>query len=130
MAGIEVANRPDGSLIAIIADEDTITGFLLAGVGNVDVRRKQNYLVVDSKTPTKLIEETFKEFTNREEIAIVLISQYIANIIRYAVDSYHKTLPAILEIPSKDHPYDAAQDSILSRVKHMFGAEAAASERR
>lgn len=28
--------------------QDTITGFLLAGVGNVDLRRKTNYLVVDS----------------------------------------------------------------------------------
>ncbi|KAL5984419.1 hypothetical protein ACLOJK_018524 [Asimina triloba] len=28
---------------------DTITGFLLAGVGNVDLRMKTNYLIVDSK---------------------------------------------------------------------------------
>eukprot|EP00897_Mesotaenium_endlicherianum_P009469 jgi/Mesen1/8550/ME000484S07928 len=117
------ASRPDGSLIAIIADEDTITGFLLAGVGNVDLRRKKNFLVVDSKTSVKLIEETFKEFTAREDVAIVLISQYIANMIRYALDSYTKTLPAILEIPSKDHPYDPNQDSILSRVKHMFSGD-------
>lgn len=27
--------------------QDTITGFLLAGVGNVDLRRKTNYLIVD-----------------------------------------------------------------------------------
>ena len=29
--------------------------------------------------------------------------------------------PAILEIPSKDQPYDPSQDSILRRVKFMFG---------
>jgi hypothetical protein len=28
--------------------QDTITGFLLSGVGNVDIRKKTNYLVVDS----------------------------------------------------------------------------------
>lgn len=28
--------------------QDTITGFLLAGVGNVDVRKKTNFLLVDS----------------------------------------------------------------------------------
>ena len=28
--------------------QDTITGFLLAGVGNVDLRKKRNYLVVDA----------------------------------------------------------------------------------
>ena len=30
-------------------------------------------------------------------------------------------VPAILEIPSKEHPYDPSQDSILARVKFMFG---------
>jgi V-type H+-transporting ATPase subunit F len=32
----------------MIADEDTVVGFLMAGVGNVDIRRKTNYLIVDS----------------------------------------------------------------------------------
>ncbi|KAL3677182.1 hypothetical protein R1sor_027130 [Riccia sorocarpa] len=122
MAAAQATSR-SSSLIAIIGDEDTVTGFLLAGVGNVDLRRKTNYLVVDNKTTVKAIEEAFKDFTNREDVAIVLISQYIANMIRYQIDSYNKPLPAILEIPSKDHPYDASQDSILSRVKHMFSAD-------
>ena len=30
--------------------QDTVTGFLLAGVGNVDARRKTNFLIVDSST--------------------------------------------------------------------------------
>uniref|UniRef100_A0A2P2KHU9 Uncharacterized protein MANES_07G050600 n=1 Tax=Rhizophora mucronata TaxID=61149 RepID=A0A2P2KHU9_RHIMU len=77
-----MANKPpiptiNSALIAMIADEDTVVGFLLAGVGNVDLRRKTNYLIVDSKTTIKQIEEAFKEFTTREDIAIVLISQYL-----------------------------------------------------
>jgi vacuolar-type H+-ATPase subunit F/Vma7 len=28
--------------------QDTVTGFLLAGVGNSDIRKKTNFLVVDS----------------------------------------------------------------------------------
>ncbi|XP_057415262.1 V-type proton ATPase subunit F [Lotus japonicus] len=118
------------SLIAMIADEDTIVGFLLAGVGNVDIRRKTNYLIVDSKTTVKQIEDAFKEFTTRDDIAIVLISQYVANMVRFLVDSYNKPVPAILEIPSKDHPYDPAHDSVLSRVKYLFSAESVASDRR
>jgi len=47
----------------------------------------------------------------------------IANMVRFMIDSYSKPLPAILEIPSKDHPYDPNQDSILSRVKHMFSSD-------
>lgn len=132
---IRMANKvnipsKNSALIAMIADEDTVTGLLMAGVGNVDLRRKTNYLIVDSKTTIKQVEEAFKEFTAREDIAIVLISQYIANMIRFLVDSYNKPVPAILEIPSKDHPYDPAHDSVLSRVKYLFSAESVASGRR
>ncbi|CAL5433075.1 unnamed protein product [Camellia sinensis] len=129
----------NSALIAMIADEssstmyyegDTVTGFLLAGVGNVDLQRKTNYLIVDSKTTVKQIEDAFKEFTTREDIAIVMISQFVANMIRFLVDSYNKPVPAILEIPSKDHPYDPTHDSVLSRVKYLFSAESVASGRR
>eukprot|EP00850_Spirogloea_muscicola_P016829 SM000140S00578 [mRNA] locus=s140:85100:86254:+ [translate_table: standard] len=101
-AGGGGAARADGSLIAMIADETT----------------------------TRAIEDSFRDFTSREDVAIVLISQYVANMIRYAIDSYSKTLPAILEIPSKEHPYDPAQDSILSRVKHMFSSDPGGSSTR
>ena len=30
-------------------------------------------------------------------------------------------VPAVLEIPSKDSPYDPNQDSLLLRVKHLLG---------
>ncbi|KAH9687870.1 V-type proton ATPase subunit F [Citrus sinensis] len=138
MAGRAQIATKSSALIAMIADEfgvvllcwDTVTGFLLAGVGNVDLRRKTNYLIVDSKTTVKAIEDAFKEFTTKEDIAIVLISQYVANMIRFLVDSYNKPIPAILEIPSKDHPYDPAHDSVLSRVKNLFSAESVASGRR
>ncbi|VFQ82600.1 unnamed protein product [Cuscuta campestris] len=83
MANVSQIRPNNSALIAMIADEDTITGFLLAGVGNVDLRRKTNYLIVDSKTTAKQIEDAFKEFTTREDIAIVLISQYVANMIRF-----------------------------------------------
>ncbi|ONK65851.1 uncharacterized protein A4U43_C06F1620 [Asparagus officinalis] len=126
MAGRAQIQTNNSALIAMIADEDTITGFLMAGVGNVDLRRKTNYLIVDSKTAMKTIEDAFREFTSKDDIAIVLISQYVANMIRFLVDSYDKPIPAILEIPSKNHPYDPAHDSVLSRVKYLFSAESVA----
>ncbi|CAK9157313.1 unnamed protein product [Ilex paraguariensis] len=82
------------------------------------------------ETTAKQIEDAFKEFTARENIAIVLISQYVANMIRFLVDSYNMPIPAILEIPSKDQPYDPAHDSVLSRVKYLFSSESVASGRR
>ncbi|CAE6139994.1 unnamed protein product [Arabidopsis lyrata] len=123
MAGRAPIPARNSALIAMIADEDTVVGFLMAGVGNVDIRRKTNYLIVDSKTTVRQIEDAFKEFSARDDIAIILLSQYIANMIRFLVDSYNKPVPAILEIPSKDHPYDPAHDSVLSRVKYLFSAE-------
>ncbi|XP_035550424.1 V-type proton ATPase subunit F-like isoform X2 [Juglans regia] len=110
MASRAQIHTSNSALIAMIADEDTVVGFLLAGVGNVDLRRKANYLIVDSKTTIKQIEDAFKEFTTREDIAVMLISQYVANMIRFLVDSYNRPVPAILEIPSKDHPYDPTHD--------------------
>ena len=60
----------------------------------------------------------------------LLVDFQVANMIRFIVDSYNNPVPAILEIPSKDHPYDPSHDSILSRVKYLFSAESVASGRR
>ena len=77
-----------GSLIAVIGDEDTVTGMLLAGVGNVDARRTSNFMVVDSKTSAGQIEEAFLRFTKRSDVAVLLINQYIASQIRQTVDAF------------------------------------------
>lgn len=37
-------------LLAMIGDDDTITGLLLAGCGNVDEKKQKNFLVVDAST--------------------------------------------------------------------------------
>lgn len=83
-----MAADQEGALVAVIADEDTITGFLLAGVGDVDIRKRSNFLLVDSKTTVRTIEAAFKDFTSRDDIAIILISQPIANMIRNVVANY------------------------------------------
>ncbi|XP_027769320.1 V-type proton ATPase subunit F-like isoform X5 [Solanum pennellii] len=71
----------NSAFIVMSADEDTITGFLLAGVGNVDLRRKTKYMIVNSNISVKQIGDAFIEFTTREDIAIPLISQYIKRLI-------------------------------------------------
>lgn len=113
------------SLLAVIADEDSVTGLLLAGVGQVsnEAGKETNFLtVVPGKTSEEEIEEAFELFTSeRDDIAILLINQHIADLIRHRVDSYTKAFPAILEIPSKDHPYDPEKDSILKKVRRLFG---------
>jgi V-type H+-transporting ATPase subunit F len=69
---------------------------------------------------------------------LFLISIQIAEKIRPTVDKYQQAFPALLEIPSKDHPYgtlsatvlkdsltipnpDPSKDSVLKRVQKLFG---------
>ncbi|KAG5648214.1 H(+)-transporting V1 sector ATPase subunit F [Asterophora parasitica] len=111
----------DRNLIAVIGDEDSITGVLLAGVGHINEQQKKNFLVVDAKTQVSTIESAFQEFTERKDIAILLINQHIAEKIRPTVDKYQQAFPALLEIPAKDHPYDPSKDSVLKRVQKLFG---------
>lgn len=43
--------------------------------------------------------------------------QQVAEMIRHVIDGHTQPIPSVLEIPSKDHPYDASKDSILRRAK-------------
>lgn len=113
------------TLIAAIADEDSITGLLLAGIGQVsnEGNKEANFLtVIPDKTSTEEVEKAFEKFTSeRDDVAILLINQHIAESIRYRLDTFTKAFPAILEIPSKEHPYDPERDTILKRVRRLFG---------
>ena len=70
-----------------------------------------------------MIEEFFRKVTNRSDVGIVLINQFAANLIRPLIRDYNKVIPTILEIPSKDLPYDASQDSIMQRVNMVLGLQ-------
>lgn len=112
-----------GKLISVIGDEDTCVGFLLGGVGEINKNRHPNFMVVDKNTAVSEIEDCFKRFIKRDDIDIILINQNYAELIRHVIDAHTAPTPAVLEIPSKDHPYDASKDSILRRAKGMFNPE-------
>lgn len=69
------------------------------------------------------IEDCFKRFVKRDDIDIILINQNVAETIRHVIDAHTQPIPSILEIPSKDHPYDPSKDSILRRARGMFNPE-------
>ncbi|KAK4204069.1 ATPase, V1 complex, subunit F [Triangularia verruculosa] len=118
------ADYKDRQFLAVIGDEDSVTGLLLAGIGHVTSPpdNQKNFLVVDNKTENSAIEAAFERFTTeRKDIGIVLINQHIADRIRYRIDTYTQAFPTVLEIPSKDHPYDPEKDSVLRRVRRLFG---------
>ena len=102
-----VDSAGDGSLIALIADQDTATGMLLTGIGHVDYRKNTNYLIVDdsalleswwrlygwscvffpsstlrrpppAETTQQQIEDAFREYTSRDDVAVVLINQSVS----------------------------------------------------
>jgi V-type H+-transporting ATPase subunit F len=92
-------------------------------VGELNSKREANYLIVDKETTSATIEETFQGFLQRPDISMVLITQSVAEDIRHLLDAHVAAIPAILEIPSKDNPYDMSKDSILRRARGMFSAE-------
>ncbi|EIF48981.1 hypothetical protein HII13_001014 [Brettanomyces bruxellensis] len=111
------------TLMAAIGDEDTVTGILLAGIGQVtsEPGKERNFYVASENTKMEELERKFDEFINRDDVAILLINQFLADKIRVLIDTYTKPFPAILEIPSKDHPYDPEKDSILRRLRRLMG---------
>jgi len=44
--------------------------------------------------------------------------------IRPLIDQFAHNSPAILEVPSKEHPYDPEQDAIHRRTRLLLGAPA------
>lgn len=110
-------------MVAVIGDEDTVTGFLLAGIGH-RTAESTNFLTVKQDTKADVIESTLREFTQRDDIGIILINQHLANNMRHFLTDYKQTIPTILEIPSKEHPYDPEQDFIMQRVNMFLGGGA------
>ena len=91
-----------------------MTGFLLAGVGH-RTAEGSNFLIVKQDTPLSQVEQAFSNFTQRSDVGIILINQHVANGIRHVLKDYNATIPTVLEIPSKEHPYDPEQDYIMVR---------------
>ena len=121
--------------------------------GEMNKNRQPNFLVVNTETPMSDIEgkensscfhkykkeilqslqiysinaifvlDCLKAFIKRDDIDIILINQNVAEMVRHVIDGHTAPVPAILEIPSKDHPYDPSKDSILRRAKGLFNPD-------
>ncbi|GME74668.1 unnamed protein product [Ambrosiozyma monospora] len=97
---------------------------LLAGIGQIsnEPNKEKNFVVVNDSTTEEELANAFTLFTQtRDDIGILLINQHVADKIRILIDTFTNPFPAILEIPSKDHPYDPEKDSVLRRVRRLFG---------
>lgn len=108
----------------------------MSGSGELNKSRQPNYFIYDKsmnkcnnlglifliKKDTSLaeLEEAIRGFINRDDIAVLLIVQYVADMVRHVIDNHTKLTPAILEIPSKEHAYDPSKDFILKRAQVFF----------
>eukprot|EP00392_Amoebophrya_sp_AT5.2_P016109 g16352.t1 len=111
--------------VAVIGDEQTVCGLVLGGMGMVDAQGKKNFFVVEATTRSTDIAEAFTEYTQRKDLAVILIPQNEANKIRNVVDDFARSgtvIPAVLEMPTKDVPYDPKKDPIMQRVQMFFGS--------
>ena len=115
-------NRNENNLlIGIIGDEETVTGFLLAGIGERN-ENFSNFLKVTSETDTNQIRDFFQELVSNGRVGIILISQDVAERIRETLDAYDEIIPTILEIPSKNTPYSIEKDSIMQKaLRQLYG---------
>ena len=101
----------------------------MAGIGE-KTSKGANFLVVDENTKPEEVEETFKNFIDVGNISVLLINQKIAEqYLRPLINTYTGIIPTILEIPSKDHPYDLKKDPItVKAAKLLYGTDAVLDE--
>jgi vacuolar-type H+-ATPase subunit F/Vma7 len=76
-----------------------------------------------TETTLTQMEEAFNTLTTRQDVYILLINQSCAQEIRHLIDAYDKTVPTILEIPSKNFPYDESRDTVVQRVNKLLGRD-------
>lgn len=122
MASKKRFNRTENNmLLGIIGDEETVTGFLLAGIGerNAD---SSNFMKVTSTTTNEQIDDFFTGLIKRKDIGIILIAQECADKIRDTLDAYNEIIPTVLEIPSKQKEYSIEKDSVMQKaLRQLYG---------
>lgn len=111
--------------MGVIGDEDTVTGFLLAGSGDIDPRkgRGPNFVIVGKHTTLAEIEQGFRDMVARPDIGIVVICQPVANDIRHVIAEHTAALPCVLEIPGKGTDFDPTKDVVLQKLNRSLGVK-------
>lgn len=111
-------------LVGVIGDEATVTGFLLTDIGERNKNGDANFFIVAKDTPLSEIDTAFMKMLKNPEMGIIMISQNVAEMIRNRIVEHLEVIPTIMEIPSKDVPYDPTKDSVLVKAaSNLFGRE-------
>ncbi len=81
-----------GRLLAIMADVDTVSGYLLAGIGDASATQGPNVFVVSNTTSRADMETAFRDLSSREDVAVLLVSEQVADVLRDEIDEYKKKM--------------------------------------
>lgn len=96
-----------GMVFGVIADENTVVGFLLAGVGYAWPDGLRNVFVVERTTKDEELEACFHKFVSRDNVAIIVITHDVAMRMEHCLASHVRMVPVVLTVPS---PYDTSDD--------------------
>ena len=99
--------------IAVMADPDTVTGFMLGGI-------KEGYPVKNIEEA----EETLNKLMN-SDVSIIIITEKIGEELRTTIDKLtkEKILPMIIEIPDKSGSIERESEPLRELIKRVIGVE-------
>jgi V/A-type H+/Na+-transporting ATPase subunit F len=100
------------SKIAVMADPDTVTGFMLGGI-------KDGFPVSDMDQAGEKLKKLSKEYS------IIITTEKIGDNFRETIDkmSSESALPMIIEIPDKTGSVERGSDPIRELIKRVIGVE-------
>jgi len=101
------------SNIAVMADEDTVTGFMLGGI-------KEGYPVKDMEKTGEILEDLVKK-----DFSVIITTEKIGDKFRETIDKLtsERTLPMIIEIPDKTGSIERDSDPMRELIRRVIGVE-------
>jgi V/A-type H+-transporting ATPase subunit F len=101
------------SNIAVMADDDTVTGFMLGGV-------KEGYPVKDMEEAEKTLDDLVKK-----NFSIIITTEKIGDKFRDKIEKLasERALPMIIEIPDKTGSIERDSDPMRELIKRVIGVE-------
>jgi len=101
------------SKIAIMADQDTVTGFMLGGI-------KEGYTINNKEEAEQKLQELVKK-----DFSIIITTEKIGTEIRSTIDKVtgERALPMIIEVPDKEGSIERESDPLRELIKRVIGVE-------
>ena len=101
------------SSIAVMADEDTVTGFMLGGI-------KEGYPIKNLEEAGKILEDLVKK-----DFSVIITTEKIGDKFRDTINKLtsERALPMIIEIPDKTGSIKRESDPMRELIKRVIGVE-------